>query len=188
MKKFKVFFNIEKEEQWLNKQLEKGYRCTHVSSLGIYTFEKTDKSYVLRLDYQERLTGEKLEEYKGVYEDFGWCYIKSTPLNGVRYWQKENDHRNEIFSDRESKANYYKRLMQYSFWLGTMCLTFAFLLYSDTELYHESIWRMEGSLFWKAFIFETPFALLKLTPLLLVGLFSSSYYTAYKQHRALKET
>jgi hypothetical protein len=41
-----MFFDIEKEEQWLNEQLQKGYRCTNISGLGIYTFEKTDKKYV----------------------------------------------------------------------------------------------------------------------------------------------
>jgi hypothetical protein len=29
MKTFKMFFDIEKEEQWLNEQLQKGYRCIH---------------------------------------------------------------------------------------------------------------------------------------------------------------
>ncbi len=53
MKKAKIFFDIEKEEQWLNEQLQKGYRCTNISGLGIYTFEKTGKRYVMRLDYQD---------------------------------------------------------------------------------------------------------------------------------------
>ncbi|MEI2400874.1 DUF2812 domain-containing protein, partial [Paenibacillus phytohabitans] len=76
MKKFKIFYDIEKEEQWLNEQLQKGYRCTNISGLGIYTFEKTDKRYVMRLDYQDYLSKEKLNDYKGIYEDFGWNYIK----------------------------------------------------------------------------------------------------------------
>ncbi len=53
MKKMKMFFDIEKEEQWLNEQLQKGYRCTNISGLGIYSFKKTDKRYVMRLDYQD---------------------------------------------------------------------------------------------------------------------------------------
>lgn len=98
MKKFsKIFFDIEKEEQWLNEQLQKGYRCTNISGLGIYTFEKTDKRYVIRLDYQDYLPKKKLVEYKGIYEDFGWNYIKGPWLSGIRYWQKEDDDQNEIF-------------------------------------------------------------------------------------------
>lgn len=43
MKKFKISFDIEKEEQWLNEQLQKGYRCTNIGELGRYIFEKPIK-------------------------------------------------------------------------------------------------------------------------------------------------
>ncbi|WP_113927192.1 DUF2812 domain-containing protein [Bacillus sp. P14.5] len=188
MKKFRVFFNIEKEEQWLNEQLQKGYRCTNISGSGIYTFEQTDKRYVMRLDYQDNLPKEKLAEYKGIYEDFGWHYLKGPWLSGIRYWQKENDAQNEIFSDRQSQGNYYKRLMNYSFWLGTLFLAYSFMFYSDAELYHEGLWSMDGSLFWKAFLFETPFVLMKLLPALMAILFWRSYFKAYRKHSMLKET
>ena len=188
MKKFKMFFDIEKEEKWLNKQLQEGYRCTNISGLGIYTFEKTEKRYVMRLDYQDYLSKKKFENYKGIYEDFGWFYFNGSSLVGIRYWQKEDDDQNEIFSDRQSKRNYYKRLMSYSFWLGTLCLAYSFMLYENhLGLYHEGLWRMEGALFWKAFLFETPFALLKSLPALMVVFFGSSYFKAYRKYSMLKE-
>ncbi|WP_421378025.1 DUF2812 domain-containing protein [Bacillus salacetis] len=187
MKKFKVFISIEKEEQWLNEQLQKGYRCTNISGMGIYTFEKTDKKYVMRLDYQDYLSKEKLEEYKGIYEDFGWNYLKGAWLSGIRYWQKEHDDHSEIFSDRQSKVNYYKRLMNYSISLGTMFLVYCFLLYGDASLYHEGLWSLNGSLFWKAFLFETPFVLLKLLPAIMVACLSVSFYKSYRRYSTLKE-
>ncbi|MBM7096117.1 DUF2812 domain-containing protein [Bacillus sp. H-16] len=188
MKKFKVFFDIEKEEQWLNEQLQKGYRCTNISGPGIYTFEKTEKRYVMRLDYQDYLSKEKYEDYKEVYEDFDWKDIKRPWYSGIRYWQKENDAQNEIFSDRQSKGNYYQRIMGYSFWLGTLCLTFSFMLYMDSGLlYHQGLWSMEGSLFWKALLFETPFVLLKLSPAIMIVLFGISFYKAYGKYSMLKE-
>ncbi|HZG72700.1 MAG TPA: DUF2812 domain-containing protein [Chondromyces sp.] len=187
MKRFKVFFNIEKEEKWLNEQLQKGYRCTNISGLGIYTFEKTDKRYVMRLDYQDYLPKKKFVEYKGIYEDFGWNYIKGSWLSGTRYWQKEDNNQNEIFSDRQSKGNYYKRLMGYSFWLGMLCLAYSYMLYRDSELYHEGLRSMEGALFWKAFLFETPFVLLKLFPALMVVFLGRSFYKAYRKYSMLKE-
>lgn len=107
MKKFKMFFDIEKEERWLNEQLQKGYRCTNISGLGTYSFEKTDNKNVMRLDYQDYLSNNKLNEYKGIYEDFGWNNIKGSRLGGIQYWQKEDDEQNEIFSDRQSRSNYY---------------------------------------------------------------------------------
>jgi hypothetical protein len=187
MKRFNVFFNIAKEEQWLNAQLQRGYRCTNISGLGIYTFEKTDKEYVMRLDYQDHLPKKKLMEYKGIYEDFGWNYINGSSLSGIRYWQKEQDDQNEIFSDRQSKRNYYERVRGYSFWLGSLCLAYSFMLYSDSELYHEGLWSLNGGLFWKAFLFETPFVLLKLFPALMVIFFGVSYYKAYQKCSMLKE-
>ncbi len=189
MKKFNVFFNIEKEEQWLNEQLQKGYRCTNISGLGIYTFKKTDKRYVMRLDYQDYLPKKKFEEYKGIYEDFGWIYIKGYWLGGIRYWQKEDDGQSEIFSDRQSKGNYYKRLMGYSFMLGMLCLAFSYMLYMDSDagLYFDGLWSMKGALFWKALIFETPFVLLKLSPAILVVFFGRSFYKANRKYSMLKE-
>lgn len=187
MKKFNMFSNIEKEEQWLNEQLQKGYRCTNISGLGIYTFEKTDKRYVMRLDYQDYLRKKKFEEYKGIYADFGWIYIKGYWMGGIRYWQKEDDVQNEIFSDRQSKGNYYKRLMGYSFVLGMLCLAFSYMLYKDSGLYHEGLWSMKGALFWKAFLFETPFVLLKLLPAIMVVFWGRSFYKAYRKYSMLKE-
>ncbi|MCM3086722.1 DUF2812 domain-containing protein [Bhargavaea ginsengi] len=186
MKRFKLFFNIEKEEQWLNGQLQEGYRCTGISGLGIYTFEKTDKNYVMRLDYQGHLSKEKFGEYKGMYEDFGWNYIDGSKLSGIRYWQKESADQDVIFSDRQSQGSYYKRLMNYSLWLGMLCLFYSLMLYTDSNLYHEGLWSMEGSLFLKAFLFETPFVLLKLLPALMVVLLGISYYQAYRKYSTLK--
>jgi len=188
MKIFKLFYDIEKEEKWLNEQLQNGYRCTKISGLGIYSFEKTDKKYVIRLDYQDFLSKEKLEEYKGTYEDFGWtCLRRMVGYWPGRkyYWQKEADEQNEIFSDRESKGNYYKRLMGYSF-----CWAILFFVLFDkdfTLLYHENLWNMNGKLFWVAFLFETPFVLLKLTPVLLFVYFGSRFYKAYRKYSVLKE-
>ncbi|WP_188455714.1 DUF2812 domain-containing protein [Virgibacillus oceani] len=187
MKMFNLSFDIEKEEQWLNEQLQKGYRCTTISGLGIYTFEKTDNRYVMRLDYQDYLPRNKFKEYKAIYEDFGWSHINGHRLGGRQYWQKEADGQNEIFSDRQSTGNYYKRLMGYSFWLGMLCLFFSFSIYKDSGLYlTEGLWNMKGSLFWKALLFETPFALLRFLPVLMAVFFGTSYYRAYRKYSILK--
>lgn len=188
VKKFKVFFDMEKEEQWLNRQLQKGYRCTNISGVGIYTFEKTDKRYVMRLDYQDYLSKKNFKEYRGIYEDFGWSYMNGSWLGGIKYWQKEADDQKEIFSDRQSMRNYYKRLMGYSSGLGFMLLFISFMLYKDSGLYlTEGLWSMKGALFWKAFLFETPFALLRSLPAIMVVLFVSSYFKAYRKYSMLKE-
>lgn len=183
-----MFFDIEKEERWLNEQLQKGYRCTNISGLGIYTFKKTDNPYVMRLDYQDYLPKKKFKEYKAIYGDFGWSHIEGHRMGGRQYWQKEEGNQNEIFSDRQSKRNYYKKLMGYSFWLGMLGLFFSYLFYKDSGLYlTEGLWNMEGSLFWKALIFETPFVLLRLFPAIMAVLFGISFYRAYRKYAMFKE-
>src|SRR5699024_10568271 len=122
-------------------------------------------------------------------EDFGWNYTRDTLFGGIRYWQKEDDGQSEIFSDCQSKGNYYKRLMGYSFSLGIMFLAISFGLYTDSgpSLYHEGLWSMNGALFWKALIFETPFVLLKLSPVILAVFFGSYVYKFYRKYSMLKE-
>lgn len=187
MIKIKSFFDIEKEEKWLNTQLQNGFRCTNISSIGTYTFEKTDKNYVIRLDYQDYFSKEKLANYQTMYEDFGWGLLKSS-RSGLQYWQKEDDAQNELYSDRQSESSYYKRVMTYTLSLTFILLFFSSMLYKDTGLYlTQGLWSMEGSLFWKALLFETPFVLLRLLPAILTIFFATSSYTFYKQYILYKD-
>ena len=127
-------------------------------------------------------------EYKGIYEDFGWNYLKGPWLSGIRYWQKKDDDQNEIFSDRQSKSNYYKRLMSFSSCFGLLCLFYCNMLYTNSGLYlAEGLWSMEGAMFWKAFLFETPFVLLKLSSTLLFVFLGINFYKAYRKYSMLKE-
>ena len=187
MKKFKLFFNIVEEEQWLNEQLQKGYHCTNISGLGIYTFKKTNKAYIIRLDYQDYLSHDKFEEYQTIYGDFGWTHLKGSRWGSIQYWQKPADSQNEIFSDRQSYVHYYKRLMNYSLSLAVMFLIFSFTIYRDSNFYEtKGLWDMEGSLFWKAFLFETPFVMIKLFPLIMTLFCGISFFKAYRQSSILK--
>ena len=51
---------------------------------------------------------------------------------------------------------------------------------------NQRIWSMEGALFWKAFIFETPFVLLRLLPVFMAVFFCISFYKAYRKYSMLK--
>ena len=187
MKVFKAFFDIDKEEKWLNEQLQNGYRCTNISgALGIYTFEKTDKRYVIRLDYQDYLPKDKYEDYKLMYEDYGWSCIKGSQ-RGLQYWQKEVDEQNELYSDIQSECNYYRRVMNYTSSFTILTFLISYMIYKDSGLYlTEGLWDMEGSLFWKAFLFETPFVLLRSCPALMTILLAISFYKSYRKYSMLK--
>lgn len=189
MKKVNMFFDIEKEEKWLNEQLQEGYHCKNISGFGVYSFQETTERYVMRLDYQDYLTKKKFQEYKAIYEDFGWVHIAGWRSGGIQYWQKQRGGQSEIFSDRQSKSNYYKRLMSYSFWFLMLSLYFCYLMYKDSGLYlTQGLWDMEGALFWKALIFETPFVLLRSFPIFMVILFGISFYKAYRKYSVFKDS
>lgn len=187
MIKFKSFFDIEKEEQWLNKQLQNGFVCTNISALGFYTFAKTNKHYVLRIDYQDYLAQEKFKDYQLMYIDFGWQFLKGS-RSGLQYWQKEKDSQNKLYSDRQSEQNYYKRVMNYSASFTLLLLFLSYMLYKDNGLFlTEGLWQMAGSLFWKALLFEIPFVLLRLCPALMTLFFATGYIKASQKHAQLKE-
>ncbi|MEK0315942.1 hypothetical protein VQ071_19005 [Cohnella sp. 56] len=79
----------------------------------------------------------------------------------------------EIFSDDDSRAGRYKRLSE--MWAVLALALFPVLvalistdmidpsvwLNPKTLYYTQGLWEMHGAAFWKAFLFETPFALFR---------------------------
>ena len=67
MKRFKVFFDFEKEEAWLDEMSEKGYRLDSVNPwLCIYTFTKVEEGEFCpksRIDFR-MVPGKDKAEYK----------------------------------------------------------------------------------------------------------------------------
>lgn len=193
LKKFKIFSNVLNEEKWLNEQLTAGYKCINISGYGSYSFEPAEKKYVIRLDYQGYLSSEKFNEYKAIYEDFGWVHVKGSRFSGLHYWQKENDGQTEIFSDKQSLSNYYKRLMNYASSTAVLFLVLIFTLYNANSIQINGIyltpglWEMEGKKFWFAFLFETPFAIFRIIPLFLFIAVSILYINSYRNYKEIKQ-
>ncbi|QQP10700.1 DUF2812 domain-containing protein [Lysinibacillus agricola] len=126
MIKFEIFFDIEKEEQWLNHMLFKGWVCTNINSAGFYTFKNTvDLEQVIRIDYQQDLRREERSNYKQLYEDFGWQALKEKSYDGTYYWLKRKDGNDELFSDHDSQIAKYKRLMKHSSNLAIFSLNYS---------------------------------------------------------------
>lgn len=188
MKKFKIFFDKIREEKWMNDQLQEGYYCTNINQIGIYSFSQSTKNYVIRLDYQKSISSKQFSEYTTTYEDFGWEHIRGSRFSGIQYWQKTSDNLDTIFSDRQSYASYYRKIMTYSISFTLLLMIINYMMLKDNNLYATAgLWDMNGSLFWKAFIFETPFVVIKLLPSIM-GIFSLiSFSKAYKQFNIAKE-
>lgn len=177
MVKYRFFINnISKEEEWLEKYRQQGYRLKSVQTLtGRYEFEKVNEQEFLskvKIDYRMFGKEDDFKDYIAMFEDSGWKHIAGTKSNGVQYFaQSSEDVDDDIFSDNESKAGRYKRLSD--MWLElfvcyvpiAICLQIQGAgdlskLFHLKELYYTpGLWEMKGAAFWMAFLFETPFAL-----------------------------
>lgn len=192
MIKFKLFFDIEKEEQWLNHMLSKGWICTNVISGGFYTFKKTDDlEQVIRIDYQQNLKKEERSNYKQLYEDFGWQALKGKSYDGTYYWLKRKDGNDDLFSDNDSQIAKYKRLMVHSsnwaalsfIWFMIFNNKFSNLFNIKDAYFTPGLWDKEGSAFLFSFLFETPFAIMRIIPPWIFLATCSIYLVMYFRYR-----
>lgn len=193
MIKFKIFFDIEKEEQWLNHMLSKGWVCANVISGGFYTFKKTDNlERVIRIDFQQDLKKEERTNYKQLYEDFGWQSLKEKSYDGSYYWLKRKDGNDELFSDNDSQIAKYKRLMKHSSNWAIIFFIWLMMFYSNDNFYPFNIkdayftpglWDKEGFSFVFSFLFETPLAIMRFIVPWLFFITFSMYVIMYFRYR-----
>lgn len=195
MNKYRLFVDPEKEEMWINRIQQDGYRLVSNTLDFIYTFEETDEKYITRTDYQNHMSKEKYDEYLNIHEEFGWEHIRGGRFGMTQQiWSKIEDGNDTLFSDRDSKINFYKRQMNF-----TGSLAFLFLIYSfifepvtGNNLFLTSgLWDMQGIEFWRAFLFELPFAIMRFLPAILFPiaavLFFVSYYKLDQAKKALEK-
>ncbi|NTU26233.1 DUF2812 domain-containing protein [Bacillus tequilensis] len=173
MKKYRYFMDIDSEEQWLNKMAYKGCELEGRGLLS-YRFadEASSDNSTIRIDYRTFTHPEDFTDYRTLFEDSGWKHLFSS--QGLHYFRKEDANASDdIFSDTESRAGRYKRLLQTYFALSFLFLSFIFILYTTKALtidlfirpqslyYTPGLWDKTGAAFIRAFLFETPIALMR---------------------------
>lgn len=199
LKVYKQFIDFNKEELWLKEMARQGYRLTH-AGLGYYNFDRMpDCSYdlIFKIDYRCFSNNEDFRDYCTMFEDSGWLHIAGGKRSGAQYFVKNRpDAGDDIFSDRLSRAGRYKRISL--LWLSlVICYTIVFLmlLLNNTVDFNNlyltpGLWEMRGWRFILHFLFESPFAFMRLSPYLiyfLIIVFYAYYtiksYTLYKQEK-----
>lgn len=176
MKQYRIFADLEKEEQYLNEMASKGYIFKKCVGFVVYHFEKTEPIELnYMIDY--RIFSKKcdFESYVSLFEDAGYKHVFGTRNTGGQYFLPKGEEQGEIFSDRESKAKRHIRLSRsffasvvvtISYTLGVM-VTYKFKI-SNTLFLTPGLWEREGAEFWRAFLFELPFVILRVMPILLM--------------------
>jgi hypothetical protein len=112
-KEFKFFtiFEHKKEELYLRRQHQSGWKFIKVNCLGVYHFMKCQPEDVIyQLDYNQEATSSK-GEYIKMFSDCGWDYIQD--YAGYSYFCKPAAAMNgdeEIFSDDSSRLAMMERV------------------------------------------------------------------------------
>lgn len=179
MIKHRFFINrIDKEEAWVENYRRQGYRLENVKvSTGRYEFIRSEVQGTIpkvRIDYRVFNKWDQYEDYLTLFEDCGWKHIGGTKTSGVQYFEQTVPSADdEIFSDSISKAERYKRIAYMWFHFSIMYIPMAVALQTTgafdfkkilhlKDLYYTpGLWNMEGVHFWRAFLFETPFAVIR---------------------------
>lgn len=173
MKKFKFYINFEKEEKWLSEMAKQGWELSRKSFE--YEFCKAiPNDAIIKIDYRSFKTNDDFEDYITLFRDSGWEHIAGTKSSGKQYFKKiDASGDNDIFSDVSSKAARYKKLsnMWFSITISyipifialvtTKTIDFSALLNPKLLYYTPGLWEKTGVYFWRAFFFETPFAIMR---------------------------
>lgn len=183
MRKFKTFVDMDKEEEYLNEMAKRGFVLKKYSSLGVYTFVKgasIDLHY--RVDYRVFKNKRDFQEYKILFEDAGWEHVSGTKFSGGQFFIPKipNIGLQDIFSDTESKLARYKRFINQCIYSCMGMVVYMFILLSQYGFNFSNLnwiyltpglWEKNGGDFWRSFIFETPFVVLRVLPFIIFMIF-----------------
>jgi hypothetical protein len=212
VRRYRLFFNISKEEEWLNSLAKQGWILTRIG-FG-YMFEKAEPEDVnIRVDYHLFQSQSDYMNYITLFEDSGWRHMAGSKYSGSQYFKRVSADSDDIFSDTVSKAARYRRLsrMYLSMMMCFIALMIPFVInilnsgtaatssaeigidfsFFDPKTWYftPGLWELDGVRFWRAFLFETPFALGRscswLLPLVCIALY---LVCAIKSHLLYKQS
>lgn len=157
----KIFFDIDAEEEWLQKVTESGYRLTKVEQTAFgarYRFEESDKEYQYRVDYSR--DGAVMEEITAPYVLFVTSSCGAEYMgyaNGKVYFRKaeENGDFPPLYSDLQGRIDREKKVF-----LQQLGFAFAFFLgfiysgYCALELIFAGRWGVAAALEFAAIALE----------------------------------
>lgn len=106
MKKFKLYYDKDKEEAFLNEMSGKGYAMKHFF-LGLYTFEKCQPGeYTYRVDLISDKTVEQRNELYDLIRDSGGELVQTWGIWAI--FRKKGNF--ELYTDPESQIKQFKRI------------------------------------------------------------------------------
>lgn len=110
-KVFRLVFDFEKEENWLNSMAAKGWNLVSYT-IGLYVFEKgVPGEYTYRIELLENLPSHpESQSYLEFMRESGVECV-DTHLRWVYFRKKTSDGSFSIYTDSESKIKHYERIV-----------------------------------------------------------------------------
>lgn len=114
-RQFKYFSvpEYEKEQDYLRRMHQAGWKFVKLSGFGVYHFEKcTPEDVIYQLDYNREGLSHK-EEYVQLFQDCGWEYLQD--YAGFSYFRKpvsETKGEEGIFCDEDSRLQMMERVFK----------------------------------------------------------------------------
>lgn len=132
MKKFSLFVDMEKEEQYLNEMAKQGWHLDKYSVFNVYTFVKEAPQVSnYKIDYQLFRKKSDYINFLTLFADSGWRHISGSQNSDYQFFLPDSSQNQsaEIFSDGNSSNQRYKRLYRQAVTWGTL-MFFYFFCYS----------------------------------------------------------
>lgn len=177
MKVFKIFFDLEKESNWLEKMGQDGYILRRKGTS--YYFDESDEVVSNGVDYRTFKSRNDYEDYLSMFKDTGWDHVHGSKSSGKQYFSKQG--RDTVYSDQDSLFQMVKRHAMY--WMMiSIVLAIAFRGHIATGFvpikslfFTPGLWELEGLRFMRSFLFELPFVLIRILNIYGFFIFSGLY-------------
>ena len=130
--KFYFVWSEDKEAQWLRNMSNKGWHLIKASIFN-YTFEKGDPDdFIYQFDFRMNPSKDE-KEYLEIFKISGWESINK--VGGWYYFRKifKKGEQNEIYSDKESLKQKYKKLLGFLFIVGLPLYYNFFIVFRNYE-------------------------------------------------------
>lgn len=170
MKKFKIFWDFDAEERYLNKMAAQGHILKNYSVFGVYHFmDGQPQQLNYKIDYRTFKSKREFQDYLALFDDAGWMHVCGTKWNGSQYFLPIHEQAgSDIFSDHASATARYKTLYNlclanfsvFMIYLAVVLITLSGNL-SELGFLTPGLWERTGAAFWSAFFFELPFVILR---------------------------
>lgn len=120
--RFKPFWSVEKEQNWINQMSANGYALTDYFWIR-YVFEKTEPGeYAYQIDLLEKnINTPETDAYIKFLEESD-IEVVSTYMRWIYLRKKTSNGPFQLYTDNESRLKYLHR--RRNFWLGLIVLEF----------------------------------------------------------------